>query len=177
MCLGAETEAGKGGLTLGSSPRSFGWGISLRSSMEQTNSKGCSPGRTPQGPECSGAPGVQVGTHRGLEYNPEKILPGSDYGLGNPPALDPKLPHLSLRPAPPTLSDLGQPRKSPLTGNDKKYLLMKQRGYYSDILSPGTLDQLGVSMAAIPYQASALPLGSVHPSFHPSPHQSVHLFI
>nr|XP_024648317.1 dynein heavy chain 1, axonemal isoform X2 [Macaca nemestrina] len=111
--------------------------------MEQPNSKGCSPGRTPQGPECSGAPGVQAGTHRGLEYNPEKILPGSDYGLGNPPALDPKLPHLSLPPAPPTLSDLGQPRKSPLTGNDKKYPLMKQRGYYSDILSPGTLDQLG----------------------------------
>ncbi|XP_050636999.1 dynein axonemal heavy chain 1 [Macaca thibetana thibetana] len=111
--------------------------------MEQPNSKGCSPGRTPQGPECSGAPGVQAGTHRGLEYNPEKILPGSDYGLGNPPALDPKIPHLSLPPAPPTLSDLGQPRKSPLTGNDKKYPLMKQRGYYSDILSPGTLDQLG----------------------------------
>lgn len=50
------------------------------------------------------------------------------------------------------LSDLGQPRKSPLTGTDKKYPLMKQRGFYSDILSPGTLDQLGVSMAAVPCQ-------------------------
>ncbi|KAL1781246.1 dynein heavy chain 1, axonemal, partial [Sigmodon hispidus] len=38
---------------------------------------------------------------------------------------------------------LGQPRKSPLMGTDKKYPLMKQRGFYSDILSPGTLDHLG----------------------------------
>lgn len=51
------------------------------------------------------------------------------------------------------LSDLGQPQKLPLTSNDKKYPLMKQRGFYSDILSPGTLDQLGVSVAAIPYKA------------------------
>uniref|UniRef100_G1R661 Dynein axonemal heavy chain 1 n=1 Tax=Nomascus leucogenys TaxID=61853 RepID=G1R661_NOMLE len=59
--------------------------------MEQPNSKGYSP-------ECSSAPAVQAGTHRGLEYNPGKILLGSDYGLGNPPALDPKLPHLPLPP-------------------------------------------------------------------------------
>ncbi|XP_006744052.2 dynein heavy chain 1, axonemal-like [Leptonychotes weddellii] len=39
--------------------------------------------------------------------------------------------------------DLGQPRKLPLTGTDKKYPLMKQRGFYSDILSPGSLDQIG----------------------------------
>nr|XP_054101684.1 dynein axonemal heavy chain 1 isoform X2 [Callithrix jacchus] len=111
--------------------------------MEQPNGKSCSPGRTPLGPECSSAPVVQAGTHRGLEYNPGRILPGTEYGLGNPPDLDPKLPPLPLPPAPPTLSDLGQPWKSPLTGTDKKNPLMKQRGFYSDILSPGTLDQLG----------------------------------
>lgn len=30
-----------------------------------------------------------------------------------------------------------------MAGTDKKYPIMKQRGFYSDILSPGTLDQLG----------------------------------
>ncbi|XP_038950112.1 dynein axonemal heavy chain 1 isoform X1 [Rattus norvegicus] len=58
--------------------------------------------------------------------NPEKTSP-------NPELKTPPLP----------LSDLGQPRKSPLAGTDKKYPIMKQRGFYSDILSPGTLDQLG----------------------------------
>uniref|UniRef100_G3TQL9 Dynein axonemal heavy chain 1 n=1 Tax=Loxodonta africana TaxID=9785 RepID=G3TQL9_LOXAF len=61
----------------------------------------------------------------------------------SPPDPDPKPPPLPMPPAPPLLSDLGQPRKSPLTGANKKYPLMKQRGFYSDILSPGTLDQLG----------------------------------
>lgn len=65
-------------------------------------------------------------------HNPEKTSP-------NPELKTPPLP----------LTDLGQPRKSPLTGTDKKYPLMRQRGFYSDILSPGTLDQLGVSMAAV----------------------------
>lgn len=76
----------------------------------------------------------------------EKILQESNYHPErNPLNPDPKTPPLPL-------TDLRQPRKSPLTGTDKKYPLMKQRGFYSDILSPGTLDKLGVSMAAVPRQ-------------------------
>lgn len=76
----------------------------------------------------------------------EKILQeSSHHPERTPPNPEPKTPPLPL-------TDLGQPRKSPLTGTDKKYPLMKQRGFYSDILSPGTLDELGVSTAAIPCQ-------------------------
>lgn len=50
-------------------------------------------------------------------------------------------------PVPPVIpSDLAQPRKLPLMGHDKNYPLMKQRGFYSDILTPGSLEQLGVSV-------------------------------
>lgn len=77
----------------------------------------------------------------------EKMLQESGNTSEKPlPVPDPKTPPLPL-------TDLGQPRKSPLTGTDKKYPLMKQRGFYSDILGPGTLDQLGVSMAAVPCQS------------------------
>ncbi|XP_008570797.1 PREDICTED: dynein heavy chain 1, axonemal [Galeopterus variegatus] len=103
--------------------------------MEQPNREGCSPGRTPQGSECN-----MGKTQRDIEWNLGKNLLGPDYGMGNPPP-DPDPKPLSLDQ--PTLSDLGQTQKSPLTGTDKKYPLMKQRGFYSDILSPGTLDQLG----------------------------------
>ncbi|XP_054992649.1 dynein axonemal heavy chain 1 [Sorex araneus] len=48
---------------------------------------------------------------------------------------------LPVTPVVPT--DLTQPRKLPLMGHDKKYPLMKQRGFYSDILTPGSLEQLG----------------------------------
>lgn len=67
----------------------------------------------------------------------EKLLQESSH---NPEKTSPN-PELKTPPLP--LTDLGQPRKSPLTGTDKKYPLMRQRGFYSDILSPGTLDQLG----------------------------------
>nr|XP_001915928.3 dynein heavy chain 1, axonemal isoform X2 [Equus caballus] len=126
--------------------RSSPWGIALRSSMEPPNREGCSPGRTPGGPECSGTragPECSLGrTRAGLEHNPGTILPGPYSGSEKPPPSPlPKPPPLPL--APPMLSDLGQPRKLPLTGTDKRYPLMKQRGFYSDILSPGTLAQLG----------------------------------
>ncbi|XP_023393798.1 dynein heavy chain 1, axonemal [Pteropus vampyrus] len=114
--------------------------------MEQPNKEGCSPGRNPEGPECSStAEGRESSplrrSHAGLEHNLRKILLRSDSGSEkSPPSPDPKLPALPL---PLILSDLGQPRKLPLTSTDKKYPVMKQRGFYSDILSPGTLDQLG----------------------------------
>ncbi|XP_074169160.1 dynein axonemal heavy chain 1 isoform X1 [Rhinolophus sinicus] len=117
--------------------------------MEQPNREDCSPGRAPQGPECSGTPEGEEDslrrTHAGLEHNLRRILLRSDSGSEKPPAHpDPKPPAFPLPPPPtPMPSDLGQPQKLPLTSNDKKYPLMKQRGFYSDILSPGTLDQLG----------------------------------
>ncbi|XP_032177365.1 dynein heavy chain 1, axonemal isoform X1 [Mustela erminea] len=114
--------------------------------MEQPNREGQSPGRTPQGPECDGTPVDQEcglkRTHADLEYNLGRILLGPDFGSEKPlPSADPD--PLPSPLSPPTLSDLGQPRKLPLTGTDKKYPLMKQRGFYSDILSPGSLDQIG----------------------------------
>ncbi|XP_004864511.1 dynein heavy chain 1, axonemal isoform X4 [Heterocephalus glaber] len=83
--------------------------------MEQQNREGCSRGRTPQPPKCSGAPA------------------GADLWL------PPSSPPLALS----TPSDAGRLRKSGLAGTEKKYPLLKQRGFYSDILSPGASDQLG----------------------------------
>ncbi|XP_033612844.1 dynein heavy chain 1, axonemal isoform X2 [Fukomys damarensis] len=113
--------------------------------MEQQNREGCSPGRTPQPPKCSGAsagqwcrPGRSL---RGLDYTLEQT---PDHRLRNPPpGPDFKLPPLSSPLAPPRTSDTEQPKKSPQSGTDKRYPLLKQRGFYSDILSPGALDQLG----------------------------------
>uniref|UniRef100_A0A8C9DGR4 Dynein axonemal heavy chain 1 n=1 Tax=Prolemur simus TaxID=1328070 RepID=A0A8C9DGR4_PROSS len=116
--------------------------------MEQPGREGFKQGRAPQGPECSGAPGDQQcslgGIPTSLECNLGKILKGPDYGLEHPPpGPDPKPQPLPLPLDPRTLSDLGQPQKLPPSVTDKKYPLMKQREFYSDILSPGTLDQLG----------------------------------
>ncbi|XP_004631750.1 dynein heavy chain 1, axonemal [Octodon degus] len=114
--------------------------------MEQQNREGSSPGRTPQPPKCGGAsagqwchPGRSL---RGLNYSLEKTPPGPDYRLRTPRP-DFKLPPLSSPLSPSTLSDAEQPQKSPPTGTDKKYPVLKQRGFYSDILSPGSLDRLG----------------------------------
>lgn len=136
------------------SSRISGWSVALRSSMEQPNKERCSPERNPEGPECSGTAEGQESSHlrrshAGLEQNLRRILLRSDSGSEKSPNPDPKLPALPLPLIP---SDLGQPRRLPLTSTDKKYPVMKQRGFYSDILSPGTLDQLGVSVATIPYQ-------------------------
>nr|XP_031542333.1 dynein heavy chain 1, axonemal isoform X7 [Vicugna pacos] len=112
--------------------------------MEQPNREGYNPGRSPQGPEGSGTPAGQDCSLRDLEHNLERILLGPDSGLEKlPPSPEPKTPPLPLPLDPPMTSDLGQPQKLPLTGTDKKYPLMKQRGFYSDILSPGSLDKLG----------------------------------
>ncbi|XP_058416307.1 dynein axonemal heavy chain 1 isoform X1 [Diceros bicornis minor] len=116
--------------------------------MELPNREGGSPGRTPLGPGCSSTHAGQKchvrRTHADLEHNLGRILLGPDSGSEKPPpSPDPKPPPLPLSQAPPMLSDLGQPRKLPLTGTDKRYPLMKQHGFYSDILSPGTLAQLG----------------------------------
>ncbi|XP_058931925.1 dynein axonemal heavy chain 1 [Kogia breviceps] len=112
--------------------------------MEQPNREGHSPGRTPQGPECSSTPVGQECSLRDLEHNLGSILQGPDSGSEKlPPSPDPKTPPLPLTAASPTPSDLGQPQKLPLMGTDKKYPLIKQRGFYSDILSPGSLDKLG----------------------------------
>ncbi|XP_076985169.1 dynein axonemal heavy chain 1 isoform X1 [Tamandua tetradactyla] len=117
--------------------------------MEKPNKANGSPERASQDPQCS--PGSASASqecglgsiYHGLECSLGQILLGSDFGLKKPPRKpDPKPPSLSLPMAPPLISDLG-PRKSPLAGTDKKYPVMKQRGFYSDILSPGTLDQLG----------------------------------
>ncbi|KAK7819786.1 hypothetical protein U0070_012392 [Myodes glareolus] len=102
------------------------------------------PGRSSQGSGCCPVP------VRGKpECNLEKILQESSHRLERTSSIpDPKPPPL-------VLSDLGQLRKSPLTGTDKKYPLMKQRGFYSDILSPGTLDHLG-NVCRGPYMSQNL---------------------
>ncbi|XP_023368810.1 dynein heavy chain 1, axonemal [Otolemur garnettii] len=111
--------------------------------MAQPSREGANKRNVRQGPECSDIPEDQECSLRMIPKSPDYTL-GPDYGLGNsPPGPDPKPLLLPLPLTPPTLSDLGQSQKSPLTGTDKKYPLMKQRGFYSDILSPGTLDQLG----------------------------------
>lgn len=106
--------------------------------MEKQNREGCNAGRSSQGLQCG--PERVPGS---LEFVLKKSSQGPYCELENPPpGLDPNTPHLPM--SLPIVSDLGQPRKSPLTDTEKKYPLMKQRGFYSDILSPGTLDQLGV---------------------------------
>uniref|UniRef100_A0A8C0W387 Dynein axonemal heavy chain 1 n=1 Tax=Castor canadensis TaxID=51338 RepID=A0A8C0W387_CASCN len=105
--------------------------------MEKQNREGCNAGRSSQGLQCG--PERVPGS---LEFVLKKSSQGPYCELENPPpGLDPNTPHLPM--SLPIVSDLGQPRKSPLTDTEKKYPLMKQRGFYSDILSPGTLDQLG----------------------------------
>lgn len=112
--------------------------------MERPNREGYSPGKTPQGPECSGILAGQECNLRDLEHKLGKIFLGPESGSEKLPlSPDPKTPPLPLPLATPIPSDLGQPRKLPLTGTDKKYPVMKQRGFYSDILSPGSLDKLG----------------------------------
>uniref|UniRef100_A0A8D2DP18 Dynein axonemal heavy chain 1 n=1 Tax=Sciurus vulgaris TaxID=55149 RepID=A0A8D2DP18_SCIVU len=112
--------------------------------MEHRNRDGYNPGRTPQEPGYSSTPANQECSLRNMECNMERTLQGPSYGLGNPPpGPDPEPPPLVVPLVPPMPSDMGQPRKLPLTGIDKKYPVMKQRGFYSEILSPGTLDQLG----------------------------------
>ncbi|XP_008850074.1 dynein heavy chain 1, axonemal [Nannospalax galili] len=105
--------------------------------MEQWNRE---PGRSqnPKGSECCLA--RPAGNQ---EYNPEQRPQRSDYQMKrSPPGPESKFPTVPQSQT--VLSDLGQPQpKSSLTGTDKKYPLMRQCGFYSDILSPGTLNQLG----------------------------------
>ncbi|KAM7230116.1 hypothetical protein CapIbe_018833 [Capra ibex] len=112
--------------------------------MEQPNREGYSPGRASQGQECRWTSTGPECNLKDLERDLGRILQGPDSGSQKPPpGPEPKTPPLPLSVTPPMSSDLGQPRKLPLTGTDKKYPLMKQRGFYSDILSPGSLDKLG----------------------------------
>ena len=145
--------------------------------MEQPNREGHSPGRASQGQECRWTSADPECNLKDLERDPGRILQGPDSGSQKlPPSPDPKTPPLPLSVTPPMPSDLGQPRKLPLTGSDKKYPLMKQRGFYSDILSPGSLDKLGVSVAAVPLPSLNLPCGfhlPFLPFIHPSRRLSV----
>ncbi|XP_037386166.1 dynein axonemal heavy chain 1 isoform X5 [Talpa occidentalis] len=115
--------------------------------MEQPKREGDSPERDPRGPECSSSLVDQACSLRrtqiGQEHNLKSFL-GADFELEKlPPSPGPRPSLLPVTPDISNLSDLGQPRKLPLTDNDKKYPLMKQRGFYSDILSPGSLSRLG----------------------------------
>ncbi|EPQ05305.1 Dynein heavy chain 1, axonemal [Myotis brandtii] len=80
-------------------------------------------------------------TPASLEHKLRKIAVGPDSGLKEPPSSEP--PGSPWPVVPPTFPDLEQLQKLPLTSTDKQYPLMKQRGFYSDILSPGSLDKLG----------------------------------
>lgn len=81
---------------------------------------------------------------RNMEYNLGSILQEPHSWLEkSPPSPGPKTPPLPLPMVPPMPSDLEQPRKLPLTGNDNKYPLMKQCGFYSNTFSPGSLNKLG----------------------------------
>uniref|UniRef100_H0V0D2 Dynein axonemal heavy chain 1 n=1 Tax=Cavia porcellus TaxID=10141 RepID=H0V0D2_CAVPO len=117
--------------------------------MDEQNTEACSPGRTPHPPKCNGAPPAGQWCHpgrslRGLDYSLEKPPQGPDRRLSNPPpGSDFKLPHFPSPLSPSMPTEEGHSRKSSTAGTDKKYPVLKQRGFYSDILSPGTLDQLG----------------------------------
>ncbi|XP_045153350.1 dynein axonemal heavy chain 1 [Echinops telfairi] len=117
--------------------------------MDLPKKKRFSPKRSREGPVCSlgtcAAPEESSGkTHTGFDANLGKILLGSDNVPRRPSSeLDLEAPFIPTPLVPPLVLDKEQPGKSPLTGVKKQYPLMKQHGFYSDILSPGTLDQLG----------------------------------
>lgn len=147
--------------------------------MEQPNRESCSPGRASSGPERSsvlGGPEYNLRNIRAnLEEKLEGILLGSASGTQKPPpGPDPNPPTLPSHLASPMSSDLGQPWTLPLTGTDKKYPLMRQRGFYSDILSPGSLDQLGVSVPSLNPPCVPFSCPSIHPSISPSFHLSTY---
>ncbi|XP_040850525.1 dynein heavy chain 1, axonemal [Ochotona curzoniae] len=112
--------------------------------MERPSKESCSPGRAAEAPECSSAPRRWESSSRsilgGLQSAPQEQSPGLENAPLGP---DPSFPPLPQPVTPSVLLALGPPRKPPLTGPGKKYPVMKQRGFYSDILSPGTLGQLG----------------------------------
>lgn len=137
----------------GSFPRSSGSDKPLKNGMEERDEEEAST--SSQGP---GYRPANIPENRDLEKMLQESSRNQEKTSPNPELKTPPLP----------LSDLGQPRKSPLTGTDKKYPIMKQRGFYSDILSPGTLDQLGVSMAAVHCQPRALHAGSGQPLLCPA---------
>ncbi|XP_062056155.1 dynein axonemal heavy chain 1 [Lepus europaeus] len=116
--------------------------------MEKPRRESCRPGRAAENPECSSVLRTQEAgsrsTPESLEHSLESTVQEQVHGLENlPPGPDPRFPPLPQPMAPSMLSVLGPPRKPPLAGPGKKYPVMKQRGFYSDILSPGTLGQLG----------------------------------
>ncbi|CAK6435519.1 unnamed protein product [Pipistrellus nathusii] len=82
-------------------------------------------------------------TPASLEKNLRKNFPGPDSEQEKPPTPELQSPGAAWPVVPPTLPDLEQLKKLPLSSSGKQYPLMKQRGFYSDILSPGSLDELG----------------------------------
>lgn len=73
---------------------------------------------------------------RNMEYNSGKHSSEPHFWLEkSPPSPGPKT-HLTLLYGPTHALRLEQPRKLPLTGNDNKYPLMKQCGFYSNTFSP-----------------------------------------
>ncbi|XP_006892361.1 PREDICTED: dynein heavy chain 1, axonemal [Elephantulus edwardii] len=117
--------------------------------MELPKKEG-NPKRSPQDPQCSLGSTCPIGedtlgtTYVGLQSNLEKILLGTDNSSRRiPPDPDPNSSSLLMSSAASLSSDMGQSRKLPGAGTSKKYPLMKQRGFYSDILNPEALDQLG----------------------------------
>lgn len=136
-----------------SSPRSSGWDIAQRNSMEHDKRESLCPGSSSQKCRVTAEPQKYsvMKTPANLEHKLRKTAVGPDSGLKESPSSEP--PGSPWAVVPPTLPDLEQLQKLPLTSSDKQYPLMKQRGFYSDILSPGSLDKLGVSVEAISYQA------------------------
>lgn len=137
-----------------SSHRSSGWDIALRNTMEPPVKEGICPGSSAQ--KCSPEESAKYTVRKApasLERNLRNIVVGPDSGLEKSPSSETQPPGSTWPIVPPTLPDLEQLQKLPLTSTDKQYPLMKQRGFYSDVLSPGSLDELGVSVAAISYQA------------------------
>lgn len=122
--------------------------------MEPAKKEGYCPGSSPKKCNIAEAPKYTVRkSPASLEQNLRKTVLGSDSGSEKPPSPELQSPGTPWPVVPPTLPDLEQLQKLPLTSSGKQYPLMKQRGFYSDVLSPGSLDELGVSVAAISYQA------------------------